>query len=704
MIYSQQLVIIEKQKYKHMKTISTTSVLLLLFVFSFISGCVNDKDYDTPIVTCEEIEITPTNSISQVKEMYTFGGATLIENDVIIEGYVVSSDASGNIYKSISIQDKPENPTSAIKIAVDATDLYTKYPVGRKIYVSLKGLAVGYSYGSIQIGKITNGDLAAIASFEMDKYLIRTCEQTTIIPKKITASQLNKSMLEMLVEIENVQFQTTDLNSSYANIDNTKTVERTVENFDSECNLIGKITMKNSGYASFKNKLLPTGKGSIIGILSNYYDEFQLYIRDEKDVQFTNERCDYSKIFTPTTTINEVKNMFQGSLVEFGTTTKLVIEGYVISSDEQGNFQQKISIQDQPNNPTAGIQLLIDKEFIFKEYNIGDKVVVHLNKLYMNKVDGVLTIGIPKGTKLTAITSEAIANHIYNTGGTFQITPTTITIEEIQQEKHQNTLVKIDNVQLTAANIGKAFAFYSGTDNGYCILESCGVTSKLQVFTNGNALFAQKEFPKGNGSIIGVITSYIEIRNLTDIQFNNSYKTCEVSIPKIMITEVADPKNNVSARFVELYNAGTSTVNLTGWKLNKYMNGATTVANSAIDLSSISIAPGNFAIIASTDFKNAFTITPSIESTYISGNGDDVYELMDNAGKRIDIFGVIGEDGNGTNWEYLDGRAVRNISVEKPNAIFTINEWTIYSDAQNNLINYQNTPKNAPNDFNPNLR
>lgn len=687
-----------------MNTISTKSVLLLLFVFSFFSGCVNDNDYEIPIVTCEEIELTPTNSISQVKEMYTFGGATLIENEVIIEGYVVSSDASGNIYKSISIQDKPENPTAAIKISIDATDLYTKYPVGRKIYVSLKGLAVGYSYGSIQIGKISNGDLKSIPAFEMDKHLIRTCEQATIIPKKVTASQLDKSMLEMLVEIENTQFKTIDLTGSYANVDNTQTVERTLENFDADCNLLANIIMKNSGYASFKNKLLPTGKGSVIGILSNYYDEFQLYIRDENDVKFTNTRCDYSKIFTPTSTINDVKNRFQGSLVEFGVSSNLVIEGYVISSDEQGNFQQKISIQDQPNNPTAGIQLLIDREFIFEDYNIGDKVVVHLNKLYMNKVDGVLTIGIPKGTKLAPIISEEIANHIYNTGKTFEIVPTPISISEIQQEKHQNTLVKIDNVQLVSANLGKAFAFYSGTDNGTSVLEMCGETSKLQVFTNGKSLFAHNEFPKGNGSIIGVLTSSLEIRKLQDVQFNSSYKICEVIIPKIMITEVADPKNNVSARFVELFNAGTSIVSLSGWKLNKYMNGETAITSSPIDLSSISIAPGAFAIIASTDFKNAFSIEPSIESTYISGNGDDVYELVDNTGKRIDVFGTVGEDGSGTNWEYLDGRAVRNTAIVKPNAIFTINEWIIYSDVQNNLINYPNTPKNAPNDFNPNLR
>ena len=56
-------------------------------------------------------------------------------------------------------------------------------------------------------------------------------------------------------------------------------------------------------------------------------------------------------------------------------------------------------------------------------------------------------------------------------------------------------------------------------------------------------------------------------------------KFVEVIIPKIMITEVADPINNVSARFVELFNAGDTEINLSGWKLNKYLNGSTNVSS-----------------------------------------------------------------------------------------------------------------------------
>jgi hypothetical protein len=259
-------------------------------------------------------------------------------------------------------------------------------------------------------------------------------------------------------------------------------------------------------------------------------------------------------------------------------------------------------------------------------------------------------------------------------------------------------------VQLVENELGKAFAFFTGDDDGTRTLETCGESTKVSLYTNGDATFANELFPEGHGKIMGVLSDNLEIRALDDVQFTEAFELCPVIIPKIMITEVADPKNDVSARFVELYNAGDSEINLTGWKLNKYVNGSTSFSSSPIELDGIIIPIGGFVIIANTGYATIFNDTPTIESTYISGNGDDVYELVDNTGTTIDIFGVIGEDGNGTNWEYLDGRAVRNLAILEPNIIFTISEWTIYSDASNSLITNPNSPQNAPNDFNPRIR
>lgn len=685
------------------QTIKPKIGVFLLFTSLFL-GCVKDKDFSTPTVNCVETEISVTNTIQQVKDMYTFGSATKIDTDVIIEGYVVSNDESGNIYKTLSIQDKPENPTSAIKISIDETNLYTTYDVGRKIYVKLKGLAVGYSFGSIQIGQAVGGELARISSFEVKNHIFRSCEVAEIIPKRVAISELNEGLLEMLIEIENVQFKTTDLGLSYANVEDTETVNRVLENFDSNCNLVDEVIVRNSGFSKFKNQLLPEGKGSVVAVFGNYYDDFQLYIRDTDDVKFTEQRCDYFNALTPTISISEVKEMYQGSMVEFGVDINYIIEGYVVSSDEYGNFKEKLVVQDATENPTSGIQLLIDKEAIFEDYNIGDKVYIKLNKLYMTKNDDVLTIGFPSGDKITKIEASEVNNFVYKSEENFEITPTEIPISEVQNPDYENTLVRILNVQLVENELGKAFAFFTGDDDGVRTLETCGETTKILVFTNGDATFAHELFPEGHGSITGILSDNLKIRTTEDVQFKEPFEVCPVIIPKIMITEVADPRNDVSARFVELYNAGDSEINLTGWKLNKYINGSTTISSSPVELNGYTIPVGGFIIIANTGYAAIFNDVPTIQSTYISGNGDDVYELVDNTGTVIDVFGVIGEDGNGTNWEYLDGRAVRNLDISEPNITFRATEWTIYSGASNNLILSPNSPQNAPNDFNPRVR
>ena len=243
---------------------------LLLITLLIIVSCVKDSDFETPKIECDEPLFTVTNSISQIKEMYNFGG-TKFEDEIVIEGYVVSSDKTGNIYKSLSIQDKPENPTAAIKISIDQTNIYTKYEVGRKIFIKLKGLAIDYSYGSLQIGKFSSSELSGISPFEVDNYIFRSCKIAEIIPKKVQISELNESMLEMLIELENVQFSDENIGKSYGNVDDTKTVNRKLQSFNSSCNLLDEVLLRNSGYASFKNELIPEEKGETV---KKFFDGF----------------------------------------------------------------------------------------------------------------------------------------------------------------------------------------------------------------------------------------------------------------------------------------------------------------------------------------------------------------------------------------------------------------------------------------------
>ncbi|MDE7442650.1 MAG: hypothetical protein K2M65_00635 [Muribaculaceae bacterium] len=62
-----------------------------------------------------------------------------VGDHVIIKGRVVSSDYTGNIYKTLILQDE----SAVIIIGIDATSLYAKYPMGQEVVIDVTGLYIG---------------------------------------------------------------------------------------------------------------------------------------------------------------------------------------------------------------------------------------------------------------------------------------------------------------------------------------------------------------------------------------------------------------------------------------------------------------------------------------------------------------------------------------------------------------------------------
>lgn len=675
-----------------------TTVIILL---SLILGCEND--FSTPNVACSPPEIQANTTLKNVKDMYVFGGKTF-EDELIVEGYVSSSDFSGNIYKTIFIQDQPEDPTTGIKVAIDQTFNHTKYPLGRKIYLNLKGLSIDYYFGSLQIGKFYDNDFQGIDRNQLSNHLIRTCENATIIPKKITLNSLDENDVGLLVEIRNAQFNEAENGQSYANLDNNDTVSRQIDQYDDDCGLLGSTELKNSGFADFKSRLLPTGSGSIVGLLDNYYDDFQLIIRDIEDVEMNNPRCGEASQLSPTITLKKVLESYQGEIYRFGVSEELIVEAFVISTDEYGNFQKRLIVQDATENPTAGIQILIDKENLFEDFSVGDRVLVKLNKLYMDEVEGRLSIGFG-GNELDDISEEEVYNHIINSKENFAITPLEITIDEVKSTENQQILLSVLDLQSIKGEENESFTVDSGNEDGVRTFETCGKPNRLPLFTSEDALFANDLIPTGSGKITGIFSgNQLEIRNKDDLMFAGSYVACPELEFNIFFTEIADPKNSTSARFIELYNASNFSIELNNWKINKYLNDSNSPSGTGLDLSGHTIPQNGFLVIANTGFQAIFNTSPDIETSFISGNGDDSYELVDPQENKIDVYGVIGEDGSGKKWEYENGKAIRKPSISKPNSKFETSEWLIYTENNNMLTDFPDSPQEAPDDFGPGVR
>lgn len=106
-------------------------------------------------------EIVANTTIADLAALYTQGNPFIIEDDIIIEGRVISNDRPGNFYNEIFIQDE----TGGISIKIGKNSLYNTYKPGQKVYVkcgpaaSSKGLTLGcYGYktgsgnGMVQLG------------------------------------------------------------------------------------------------------------------------------------------------------------------------------------------------------------------------------------------------------------------------------------------------------------------------------------------------------------------------------------------------------------------------------------------------------------------------------------------------------------------------------------------------------------------------
>ena len=172
---------------------------------------------------------------------------------------------------------------------------------------------------------------------------------------------------------------------------------------------------------------------------------------------------------------------------------------------------------------------------------------------------------------------------------------------------------------------------------------------------------------------------------------------------QVIITELADPNNDSTARYVEIYNAGSSAVDLTGWELRRWTNANTNPQTTGVDLTSLGSFPaGSFAIIAAngTGFQDAFGISADIiagTGGAADSNGDDQIAIFDDSDVTIDIFGVPGEDGSGTCHEFEDGRAERKANVKTAKTTWSEADWNVWADTTvSGCTSHVNSPQNAP--------
>jgi len=148
----------------------------------------------------------------------------------------------------------------------------------------------------------------------------------------------------------------------------------------------------------------------------------------------------------------------------------------------------------------------------------------------------------------------------------------------------------------------------------------------------------------------------------------------------VLITEVVDPVDDYTMRYVEICNIGNETVDISSYSLNKYSNGSTeNTCSKNVPAGTILMANDCFIFYHSAPPMNVSACANVVNDIIcVSGNGDDVYEIRD-GNSAIDQYGIIGQAGGV--WDYQDSRVFRNFDVIQATTDFDINEWTIEPSA-----------------------
>ena len=297
-----------------MKTTKFYGIVSFLMMAITMISCVEDGDFAVPNIAVQEPNITVNSNIAAIQsalqqefnsnEELTYTFDVNEDNPTYAEGYVVSSDAAGNFYKKLIVQNKPENPTAGIEIILNKTSLSETYDVGRKIYIKLDGLSVTYDDGERTIdptnevpGKyilgVLDGDrVDDIPSTSVEDHLIRSATVSQIVPSSIALGDVTEAHINTMIQLPSAQILKSDLDKTYAGeSDDEYDGMRTIF----ECETEQTIQLQTSTFASFKSNVVPSGKGSMTAVLTkDYFSEILVaIINTPSDLEFNDsDRCD----------------------------------------------------------------------------------------------------------------------------------------------------------------------------------------------------------------------------------------------------------------------------------------------------------------------------------------------------------------------------------------------------------------------------
>lgn len=465
------------------------SVATFALAMASLSSCVKKDDFDDSPSPNVDPDLTVNFSIAGIKLIAASTLPAKIDSDYIVSGIVTADDKSGNFYKQIVIQDS----TAGIIINIDMSDYYTIYPIGRRIFVKLKGLYAANVDGTYQVGFLTAGSIDRIPSPLVSQYLVGGKWGLSVEPKKIKPSAIvADSLIAMLVTLDSVEFTAADADQPFADAITKTDLDR----FIKRCGSSATMDVRTSAYADFASVNTPCKNGNLTAVYIPYSSTPQLFIRNLNDLNLTNSRCSGITDCTPTyLTIDSIRNLPLGTVLPDFTH----IKGTVISDYVNKNLDSKNMVID---DGTAGICVRFWDPHSFA---MNTRVDVNISGLTVDEFNGWLQVSSAELYNCKTTSGLPLINPIVKTE--FEATNAFETLE--------SRLIRINNVTLN----GGMTATYQQSN----ISIDDGTSGSLILYTKSGATFQTVAIPTTPVSITGILTQFngtlqFQIRNLNDVQ------------------------------------------------------------------------------------------------------------------------------------------------------------------------------------------
>lgn len=242
------------------------SIFFLVLSTVLVTSCIK-KEWDEPPVAT-----IPVGQVLTIQDLVdTFNNVPIkFDEDFSLFGVITADDKSGNLYRNFYLQDN----TGAILLR---TLFSGGLAEGDSVRIALKGVTLTQYNGLMQLDSVN-----------VDKNVIKQATEKFIQPQVVTLQQAinDPTLVAKLIKIENVEFATSELGTTFANAAQLQTLNRNLVDCDGNT-----IIVRTSGYANFANTVVPSGNGSIVAILGTFNSTPQLYIRRVSELVMTGERC-----------------------------------------------------------------------------------------------------------------------------------------------------------------------------------------------------------------------------------------------------------------------------------------------------------------------------------------------------------------------------------------------------------------------------